>query len=283
MKLLSWNIQWGRGLDGRVDLARIVSEAARFADFDILCLQEVADNYPELPGADRGNQFERLARRYPGHTVVEGPAICQSDGRVRRFGNLLLSRYPVVVHRVHPLAWPPDGAQPSMPRSAIEALVATPAGVIRVVTTHLEYYSNIQRTAQAKQLHSLHVEACARAHELRRSAPRGSGVFTPLPQVESAILCGDLNCAPDSEEIRTLTGPVANGPSFCDAWGAANPGKAHAATVGLHDREQWPEGPHTRDFILITEDLVARVERVAVDATTQASDHQPLLLHLRER
>src|SRR3569832_2499746 len=24
MKLLSWNIQWGRGMDGRVDLARIV-------------------------------------------------------------------------------------------------------------------------------------------------------------------------------------------------------------------------------------------------------------------
>ena len=27
MKLITWNIQWGLGMDGRVDLARIVAEA----------------------------------------------------------------------------------------------------------------------------------------------------------------------------------------------------------------------------------------------------------------
>ncbi|MCU0933013.1 MAG: endonuclease, partial [Thiobacillaceae bacterium] len=42
MKLLSWNIQWGRGLDGRVDLARIAGEIRRIGDFDVICLQEVA-------------------------------------------------------------------------------------------------------------------------------------------------------------------------------------------------------------------------------------------------
>ncbi len=29
MRLVDWNIQWGRGVDGRVDLARIVRERAR--------------------------------------------------------------------------------------------------------------------------------------------------------------------------------------------------------------------------------------------------------------
>ena len=47
MKILSWNVQWCRGIDGRVDPSRIVSEAKRIADFDVLCLQEIADNYPE--------------------------------------------------------------------------------------------------------------------------------------------------------------------------------------------------------------------------------------------
>lgn len=35
MKLITWNIQWGRGADGRVDLDRVVAHAQRFADFEI--------------------------------------------------------------------------------------------------------------------------------------------------------------------------------------------------------------------------------------------------------
>jgi len=48
MKLITWNIQWGLGMDGRLDLARIVAEARRLADFDVLCLQEVADGFDDL-------------------------------------------------------------------------------------------------------------------------------------------------------------------------------------------------------------------------------------------
>ena len=44
MKLLTWNIQWGCGTDGRVDLERIVRTARGVADFDVFCVQEVADN-----------------------------------------------------------------------------------------------------------------------------------------------------------------------------------------------------------------------------------------------
>src|SRR5512142_1619409 len=51
MKLVTWNIQWGLGLDARVDLARIVSTARELADFDVLCMQEVADNFP-APGLE---------------------------------------------------------------------------------------------------------------------------------------------------------------------------------------------------------------------------------------
>src|SRR3989304_1853167 len=51
MKLISWNVQWCRGGDGRVDPARIVRVCREIADFDLLCLQEVAVNYPGLPGS----------------------------------------------------------------------------------------------------------------------------------------------------------------------------------------------------------------------------------------
>ena len=57
MKLLSWNIQWGRGLDGRVDLARILRTIRGLGDFDVICLQEVAVNFPSLPGSQGENQI----------------------------------------------------------------------------------------------------------------------------------------------------------------------------------------------------------------------------------
>ena len=47
MKLITWNVQWCRGVDQKVDAARVVAEAKRLADFDVLCLQEIADNFPD--------------------------------------------------------------------------------------------------------------------------------------------------------------------------------------------------------------------------------------------
>ena len=74
MKIMSWNVQWCRGIDGRVDPARIVAEAKRIADFDVLCLQEIADNFPEprLGGNDDRDQFAEIAALLPGFTAVAG-------------------------------------------------------------------------------------------------------------------------------------------------------------------------------------------------------------------
>ena len=67
--------------------------------------------------------------------------------------------------------------------------------------------------------------------------------------------------------------------AFVDAWTVLHPGMAHAPTVGVHDREQWPE-PFACDFIFASRDLRPRLQAIAVDAATRASDHQPLLLEL---
>ena len=83
----------------RVDPARIVAEAKRLADFDVLCLQEIADNFPHprLGGSDGEDQFAVLASLLPGYTAVPGVAVDHpADGRRRRrFGNMILSRLPV--------------------------------------------------------------------------------------------------------------------------------------------------------------------------------------------
>src|SRR5882762_10327672 len=98
MKLISWNIQWCRGCDGRVDAARISRIARDMADFDVLCLQEVASNYPDLAGSSGENQYETLAGLFPGYAVVKGVAtdVLASDGDRREFGNAIITRLQVL-------------------------------------------------------------------------------------------------------------------------------------------------------------------------------------------
>src|SRR5262245_42439679 len=133
MRLLSWNVQSCRGMDGKVDAARIAAEARRLADPDVFCAQEIEN--------------EDLEKHFPGYAAFYawGVDLPARSGRFR-FGNLILSRLPVGRVRRHSLPWPDAPDTPSMPRVAVEALIEAPFGPLRVVTTHLEYYSAEHRT-----------------------------------------------------------------------------------------------------------------------------------------
>ncbi len=80
MKLITWNIQWARGTDDRVDPRRIIDHARAMADFDVLCLQEVAANFPDLDGNDETDQFALFAQMLPGFTAIEGIGVDVDDG-----------------------------------------------------------------------------------------------------------------------------------------------------------------------------------------------------------
>lgn len=282
MKLITWNIQWGRGTDGRVDLDRIVAHARRLADFDVLCLQELSAGYPELPGCDGSDQFKGLAERLPGFTPVAGVATDtpHPDGGRRAFGNMIFSRYPVLQVWRHLLPWPADPGVSSMQRIALEATLDTPLGLIRVTATHLEYYSRPQRAAQVERLRDLHQEAVAQARSPRPGAPT-DGPFCAVPRAAASILTGDFNCRPESAERMRLLAAIDDAtPPYRDAWELTHRNAVHAPTVGLFDKQQWPGPPFTFDFIFVSEDLAPRVQDVRVDPTSDASDHQPVLLVL---
>src|SRR3569623_1237642 len=237
MKLVTWNIQWGRGADGRVDLDRIVAHARRFADFDVLCLQEVTSGYPELAGNDGGDQFAGLAARVSAYRAVAGVATdapAAAGGR-RAFGNMLLSRYPVLQVFRHLLPWPADAGVMSMQRRALEATLDTPLGLLRVTTTHLEYYSARQRHAQVERLRELHRDAVAQAGVARPGAV-SDGPFFAVPRAAPAILAGDCNFLPADADRALLTGAInAATPPYRDAWELAHSAEEHAPTVGMHD------------------------------------------------
>jgi endonuclease/exonuclease/phosphatase family metal-dependent hydrolase len=282
MKLITWNIQWGRGADGRVDLDRIVAHAQWFADFDVLCVQEVSAGHHQLPGCDGSDQFEQLAVRLPGYEPVAGVATdaLGAAGNHRRFGNMLFSRLPVRQVFRHLLPWPAEEGVMSMQRVAIEATLDTPLGLLRVTTTHLEYYSASQRAAQIDRLRELHREAVAHARVVRPGAA-SDGAFEPVPRAVAAVLVGDFNFKPaDPDHARLLAPLDPDTPAYFDAWELAHPGRPHQPTVGLHDKEQWPGLPFTFDFVCVSADIAGRVRDVRVDEATDASDHQPMLLEL---
>lgn len=282
MRLLTWNIQWGRGMDGRVDLARIQATIMAHGEFDVICLQEVAVNFTELPGSQGEDEVSELYRLFPEHLPVYGPAVDlpAAGGGRKLFGNLILSRLPVTQVFRHMLPWPAEAAVPSMQRLLLEAVVETAFGPLRVLTTHLEYYSQAQRLAQVEAIRALHLAACGHARMLRPSEVE-AGPFAVSARPASAILCGDMNAGPEAAERGRLLARFEGGePGFRDAWELVHPNRPHAPTAGIHPVD-WLARPSCYDFIYVTEDLAGRVKACEVDADTAASDHQPVWVELR--
>lgn len=283
MQLMTWNIQWGRGCDGRVDLERIARVARETADFDVLCLQEVAINFPGLAGSSGEDQVALLSSAFPGLQASYGIATDLPDGKGGRshFGNLIFSRLPVMQVFRHLLPWPADPAVSSMQRICVEAVVQASWGPVRVMTTHLEYYSALQRLAQVDALREIHRHASAHGRS-PRSGKEADSTFAVLPRGTSAVLCGDLNFKPVGVEHARVTAPYDDGtPDFADAWLAAHAGAPHAHTVGLHECE-WPDEAYCCDFIFVSADLVPRIKDVRVNEESDASDHQPVVLTLAD-
>jgi endonuclease/exonuclease/phosphatase family metal-dependent hydrolase len=277
LRIITWNIQWGLGIDGSVDLRRIVDEAHAIADFDVLCLQEVSDNFSDLKGNGGANQFAELARFLPGYTAVEGVALDVPDGagRRRRFGNMILSRLPVAQVLRYTLPWEAASTR-NMPRLLLEAVVEGPSGPLRVMTTHLEYSADKLRRAQVEGIREAHRTACERVAVPREDGP---GTYALFPTSASAVLTGDFNMRPDDPVKQRISEPFDNEvPSLLDAWQVAHGAIPHPTSFRLFDQSDGPS--HCCDFMFVTEDLGSRISRVDYNQTTQASDHQPVLLEL---
>ena len=268
MRFLSWNVQWCRGMDGYVDPKRIATEARRLADPDVICLQEIARNFPEMEGSAGEDQVLELMRNLAGYEGFFAPAvdIPAKRGR-RRFGNLVLTRLPVGRVMRHQLPWPEAPDVQSMPRSAVEVVVDSGIGSLRVMTTHLEYYSAQHRSAQIERLNEIHLQACA--PHLHVDEP---GSYEYFERAKSAIVCVDFNLKPDDPLHRKMLDAGSGG-----AWVAMNPGSPRQPTFHLYDGEP----PYCCDYVFLTPDLVPRLRFIRIDTETKASDHQPVILELQ--
>ena len=178
LRVLSYNIHHGEGVDGKLDLERIAGVILSVRP-DVVALQEVDRNVPRSQTVDQTAELARLTR-------MEGFFDANISLQGGEYGNALLSRLPVArtTHHALPLLGP--GEQ----RGVLEAEVAlppdaaggTPRGV-RLFATHFDHRpDNRERLASAAVL-----------LDLLKQSPD-----TP------AVLAGDLNDTPASAVLKRL-------------------------------------------------------------------------------
>jgi endonuclease/exonuclease/phosphatase family metal-dependent hydrolase len=142
VRVMTWNIHGAVGRNPRFDLARVVELIGRHQP-DIVALQEIDSRRAELAGT---NPFDMLQRALGSHGIG-AKTITTADGD---YGQALFSRWPLSDCEVRDISYPERE-----PRRAIRAEIATPAGPLRVIATHLGLSFGERRSQAAALLDML--------------------------------------------------------------------------------------------------------------------------------
>ena len=204
VRVAAWNI-WARyaAWERR---GPIIEAALRAAAPDIALLVEVW----EEPGGR--SQAMDLAAALGDYEHIYASNLTFPDGTCA--GNAILSRWPIVRSEVRTLPRDaPNGARDDEgeERLCLFAELDGPRGPLQVFCTHLSWRED-HGSIRQEQVRAI----AAFARDMR-------------PRAFPAILGGDLNAAPDTDEIRMLTGRAGTpvpGIWFRDAWehGGDGPG-----------------------------------------------------------
>lgn len=283
MRLVSYNTQYGRGRDGVFDLERIT---AAIAGADIIALQEVERFWQRSGLIDQSEEIAALLGRYHwcyGAGFDVDASHIGSDGKIRnrrrQFGNMLLCRRPILSSRNHLLPKYASLGPMSLQRSALEGVVETGRGLVRVYSLHLTHLSAETRMPQVERLLQIHEQAPVEGAALSGGGLKDEWTRDGLPPAlpREAIFMGDFNMEPDSREYTRLAGPVSpyggritNPHGFVDAWVAAGHAESDGVTADIDGREV------RLDYCFVSASLADTIRGARVDDQAAGSDHQPL-------
>ncbi|RFS24840.1 hypothetical protein DVR12_06505 [Chitinophaga silvatica] len=229
IKVLTYNIHHGENMKQEVDLKGIANVILA-TNPDLVALQEVDSVVPRSKSAD---QLKELASITGMYTYFVKALDIEGGG----YGTGILSRFPIKNSITIPLPTNKD----SEPRAAGIVTIQLPGDSdIHFVTTHFDASrKGAERIEQANTL--------ARYFETAR---------TPV------ILCGDLNAAPNTKEIKVLK------QVFTDATHQSGP--------------TFPsDTPKTKlDYILLAPKGKWNASGAKVIEETVASDHRPVICEL---
>ncbi len=277
MKFVTYNIQYGKGRDGAIDLSRIAS-AVRGAD--IVALQEVERYISRSGDVDQPGQ---LAELMPEHRWIYGANLDVSGDttdakgrpvyRWRQIGNMILSRRPILSARNFPLPKSRDGAGMSIQCGVLETVIETPRGGLRAYSTHLCSLSPATRMLQVEAVRDL-LTALPQQGSVISGAFLDPEWIAASPSLSQAvILAGDFNFEPNSAEYGRTTTPLQDArKTLVDAWVAAgNQGEDGISFVSMDNRQR-----QRLDYAFLTRDLAERVTGARVDHAAEGSDHYPV-------
>lgn len=250
IRVVAYNVHWGIGMDGRLDLAR-VGDAIRRLDPDVVGIQEV--DRTRRPETEYADQFAELRDRLGwdgtyGKTIEEEPT-ANSGGESRRYGIATLTPHEVVRSENHPLPTA-DGAEP---RTLLETRIGVDGREFPVFNTHF----------------GLDPE------ERHRQA---TDVLDITDGNDGAVLVGDLNAKPGSPPYERLTS------SFTDGVATSNAAAPTFPSPYVEPDGRKAPGSHTAyvpdrriDHVLHGPGIESRDARVV---HSLASDHSPVVVDL---
>jgi endonuclease/exonuclease/phosphatase family metal-dependent hydrolase len=163
VRVATYNIHTCVGVDRRYDPGRIAT-VLREIDADIACLQEVAARR----GSDRHHDQWAYLGEVTGRRVITGIGLRE---RLGRFGNAILTRFPVLTARAIDLS-----VAGYERRGAIDADLLIGDRVLRVIATHFGLHA-VERRLQANRLMAVLGEPLAANRRL----------------ADAVLLMGDLN------------------------------------------------------------------------------------------
>lgn len=243
LKVMSYNIRHGRGMDDVIDLQRLADVIAH-SGAQIVGLNEVDIKTERSGGVDQPGTLGELLSMH----IVYGPNITYQGGL---YGNALLSKYPVVASQNISL---PAGGRARW--GLLHAELDVNGQLTHVLVTHLS------------------LEPPERLEQLQN-------IMKVIRQLEGpVILMGDLNIVAGSDEdpSRVLSPLLSDAwtqmLSLLGAVGASQP-------TGYTFRSDSPS--RRIDYVFINEQLVVAGENAVHTIDTQASDHLPLVVELQVR
>ena len=180
IRVLSYNIHHGEGLDKKLDLDRI-AQVVKSCNPDVVCLQEIDRNQKRSGNLDFVAELEqRLA--------MKGVFESNYDFGGGQYGNATFTRFEIVSHKNHPLPVPPK----IEPRGCLETVIRVRDKEIRVLNTHWGLDTE-QRRKQSAVVASI------------------------LAEKKPTLLAGDFNEHPDAPGISTLASKIGDALTAKDA------------------------------------------------------------------
>ena len=296
MKIVTYNIQFGLGKGGCFDLETIANEVD---GADIIALQEVERYWQRSSNVDQPAELGKFLNKYYwayGPYFDVDASIPQPDGRIknvrRQFGNMILSKTPILSTRLFPLPKSALRQRHNMVVGVFEGVVKLQRdGALRIYNAHLGARSQHDRVSQIISIRDTIRRAPAEggawtgdlAHSLWEH--HGHTLWeedaTPPPMPESFVLLGDFNLEAKDPEYDHLVGPrdgdfgrISSKEEFIDTWVAAGHDEDEGITYSPGRSSSDAQGMRI-DYAFVDESMQKRVLGARIDKAAQGSDHQP--------